>query len=83
MKRYLILILKGFIIGIGKILPGISGAFLAIILKVYDKGLNAIIHFTKNVKENIYYIILKIYFGKLLLFLCCIFLLIKTGITRT
>ena len=29
MKRYLILILKGFIIGIGKILPGISGAFLA------------------------------------------------------
>ena len=37
MKRYLILILKGFIIGIGKILPGISGAFLAIILKVYDK----------------------------------------------
>ena len=54
MKRYLILILKGFIIGIGKILPGISGAFLAIILKVYDKGLNAIIHFNKNAKENIY-----------------------------
>ena len=41
-----------FIIGIGKILPGISGAFLAIILKVYDKGLNAIIHFNKNAKGN-------------------------------
>lgn len=54
MKHYLVLILKGFIIGIGKILPGISGAFLAIILKVYDKGLNAIIHFNKNIKENIY-----------------------------
>lgn len=54
MKNYLILIIKGFLIGIGKILPGISGAFLAIMLKVYDKGIDAIVNFKKNVKENIY-----------------------------
>ena len=31
------LMLKGFIIGIGKIVPGVSGAMLAITLGVYDK----------------------------------------------
>ena len=30
---------KGFIIGIGKIIPGVSGAMLAIIMGVYDKAL--------------------------------------------
>ena len=28
---------KGFIIGIGKIIPGLSGALLAITMGVYDK----------------------------------------------
>ena len=31
------LIIKGFIIGIGKIIPGVSGAMLAITLGIYDK----------------------------------------------
>ena len=33
-------ILKGFIIGIGKIIPGFSGALLAILLGVYDKSID-------------------------------------------
>jgi putative membrane protein len=37
--------LKGFIIGIGKIVPGVSGAMLAITLGVYDKAIQA---FTSN-----------------------------------
>ena len=45
-------ILKGFIIGIGKIIPGVSGALLAITLGVYDKALNAITNFFDNKKEN-------------------------------
>lgn len=38
----LILITKGFIIGLGKILPGVSGAVLAISLGVYEKGIKSI-----------------------------------------
>ena len=33
------LILYGFIIGIGKILPGVSGAVLAISLGVYEESI--------------------------------------------
>ena len=31
--------IKGFIIGIGKIIPGVSGAMLATIMGVYDLSL--------------------------------------------
>ena len=46
------LILKGFIIGIGKIIPGVSGAMLAITLGVYDKAILAITDFTSDKKKN-------------------------------
>lgn len=42
MGQNIILILKGFIIGLGKIIPGVSGAMLAITLGVYETGLKAI-----------------------------------------
>ena len=31
------LFIKGFIVGIGKIIPGVSGAMLAINFKIYEK----------------------------------------------
>ena len=46
------LILKGFIIGIGKIIPGVSGALLAISLGVYEKSVKAISDFFKNPLEH-------------------------------
>lgn len=46
------LMLKGFIIGIGKIVPGVSGAMLAITLGVYDKAILAITDFTSDKKKN-------------------------------
>jgi len=46
------LILKGFIIGIGKILPGISGSFLAISMGIYDKIIDSFSNFFKNPKKN-------------------------------
>lgn len=49
-------ILKGFIIGIGKIIPGVSGAMLAISLGVYDKALYYINNFFKHKKESIKYL---------------------------
>lgn len=52
MKRFL----KGFVIGIGKIIPGVSGALLAISLGVYDKCLECICDFWDNKKESIKYL---------------------------
>lgn len=48
---------KGFIIGIGKIIPGVSGAVLAILLGVYDKSISYISTFHKNKKESIKYLL--------------------------
>lgn len=51
------LILKGFLIGIGKIIPGFSGALLAISFNVYDKLINSITNFFSNKKENIIFLL--------------------------
>jgi len=50
------LVLKGFIIGIGKIIPGVSGALLAISLGVYEKAVDSIGNFFKNPIENFKYL---------------------------
>lgn len=47
---------KGFIIGIGKIIPGVSGAMLAISMGIYDKALYYICNFRKNKKEGIVFL---------------------------
>jgi len=38
------LFIKGLIIGIGKILPGVSGGLLAIMMNVYDEAIDKLIH---------------------------------------
>lgn len=50
------LLLKGFIIGIGKIIPGVSGSLLAISLGVYEKALSSLINFFSDMIKNIYYL---------------------------
>lgn len=50
------LILYGFIIGIGKILPGVSGAVLAISLGVYEESIRALNNLFN--KKNIQYLTL-------------------------
>lgn len=50
------LILKGFILGICKIIPGVSGGMVAITLGLYDKGIEAISNFFKNPKKNILFL---------------------------
>lgn len=44
--------LKGIIIGIAKIIPGLSGAVLMISFNLYDKALEAITHFFEKPKKN-------------------------------
>lgn len=51
-----ILILKGFIIGIGKIIPGVSGSLLAFSLGVYEKAITYITEPFKNIQETIYFL---------------------------
>ena len=49
-------IIKGFIIGIGKIIPGVSGAILAISIGVYDKSIYYLNNFKNNKRESIKYL---------------------------
>lgn len=52
MKR----ILEGLLIGIGKIIPGVSGSVIAISLGVYEHAINSINHFFDNIKDNFKYL---------------------------
>ena len=45
-------IIKGIIIGIAKIIPGLSGAVLMISFNLYDKAIDAITNFFSDVKNN-------------------------------
>lgn len=57
MKEQIKLALKGFIIGVANIIPGVSGGTLAITLGIYEKLIGIISHFFKNVKENIKFLL--------------------------
>lgn len=48
----LFLILKGFIVGLGKIIPGVSGSMLAMTLGIYENVLEAITNFFDNPKKH-------------------------------
>ena len=52
----LILFLKGIIIGIGKIIPGVSGSMLAFSLGVYEQAILAIAHFFQDFKHHSWYL---------------------------
>ena len=56
MLKYLILFLKGLIVGTGKILPGISGSVLAISLNIYESSLKRICNFKKDIVDNTLYL---------------------------
>lgn len=57
MKENLILVLKGMIIGLANVIPGVSGGTLMITLGIYEKIINTISHFFKNLKENIKFLL--------------------------
>ncbi|MFA5604220.1 MAG: DUF368 domain-containing protein [Bacilli bacterium] len=53
----LILFLKGIIIGIGKIIPGLSGSMIMMVMGLYEKGIDALYHFFDDVKGNFKFLI--------------------------
>lgn len=52
MKANVFLFLKGMILGVANIIPGVSGGTLAITLGLYEHIIDCITHFFKNFKEN-------------------------------
>ncbi len=57
MKDKFLLILKGFVLGIANIIPGVSGGTLALTLGIYERLIEAISHFFKNLKENLKFVL--------------------------
>lgn len=57
MKDKILLVLKGFLLGIANIIPGVSGGTLAITLGIYNDLIGAISHFFKNLKKNLKFLI--------------------------
>lgn len=55
--EYLLLILKGMIIGVANIIPGVSGGTLMIILGLYEEVINTISHFFQNFKKNLKFVV--------------------------
>lgn len=70
------LVVKGIIIGIGKIIPGVSGSLLAISLGIYEKAIESMINIFKEPPKNILFLgkiglgilIAVIFFSKLILY---------------
>lgn len=56
-KSWLNSAISGFLIGLGVILPGISGSTIAILFKIYDKMLYAISKIFKKFKTSIIYLL--------------------------
>ena len=50
--QFLLNFIKGLFIGAGAILPGISSGVICIILGIYEKLLNSILNFFKDIKNN-------------------------------
>ena len=53
----MILFIKGFIIGLGKIIPGVSGSLLAIRLNVYEKLIDSVNNLFLDIKNNTLYLL--------------------------
>lgn len=75
--KYIKLSLQGFIIGIGKIIPGVSGAMFAMMFGVYERALRVISNLKKELKDNFTFItilgvsiLLAIIFGSNIIHKC-------------
>lgn len=57
LKNNILLFVKGFIIGIANLIPGVSGGTLAITLGIYERLIEILSNFKSNVKENTKFLI--------------------------
>ena len=54
--NYIMLFLKGIIIGVANVIPGVSGGTIAVVLHIFDRMIEAINHFTKDIKKHILFL---------------------------
>lgn len=57
MKEFILLMIKGMIIGVANVIPGVSGGTLMITLGIYERLIDIISHFFKKIKKNILFVI--------------------------
>jgi len=57
MKNFLILILKGTAVGGANVMPGVSGATLAVILRIYDELIKSINNLFTDMKNSLRFLI--------------------------
>ena len=55
--KNIILVLKGFFMGIANVIPGVSGGTIAIILGIYEEFIGAISNLFKDLKKNILFLL--------------------------
>ena len=55
--KNIILVLKGFFMGIANVIPGVSGGTIAIILGIYEEFIGAISNLFKDIKKNILFLL--------------------------
>ncbi len=53
----LILVIKGFFMGIANVIPGVSGGTIAIILGIYEKFISSISNILKDIKGNLKFLL--------------------------
>lgn len=55
--NFAVLFLKGILVGIANVIPGVSGGTIAVVLHIFDRLLDAINHFTSDVKKHISFLL--------------------------
>ncbi len=55
--EYITLFCKGIMVGIANVIPGVSGGTIAVVLRIFDRLLNAINHFFSDIKKHLRFLI--------------------------
>ena len=55
--NYLVLFLKGIIVGVANVIPGVSGGTIAVVLHIFDRMIEALNHFTKDIKKHLLFLL--------------------------
>ena len=54
--KYIINLLKGMVIGVSNVIPGVSGGTMAVVMGIYDKIIYSVNNFFKDIKKNILFL---------------------------
>lgn len=57
MKSKVVLVLKGFVIGIANVIPGVSGGTLALILGIYERFIKSLSNFSLHSFKTIFFLL--------------------------